>query len=89
MINNKDDNNNKNNSNNNYINTEKGDNVDNKDNDEDASESAAPAFNFIKTQNPDENNIGYIFAERNQVKDEQKDDDALKKVFVNVETTKA
>ena len=82
--------NNKNNyNNNNYINTEKGDNVDNKNNDEDASESAAPAFNFVKTQNPDENNIGYIFAERNQVKDEQKDDDALKKVFVNVETTKA
>ena len=29
-----------------------------------------------------------IFDERNNIKDEQKDDDSIKKVFVNTDTTK-
>ena len=72
-------------------NTEKGNNnndVNDQNNDEDISESAAPAYDFIKTQNPEENIIGNIFAEKNNVKDVIKEDDAIKKVFVNVDTTK-
>ena len=84
-------NNKENNNDNRDANTEKGNNnndVNDQNYEEDISESAAPAYDFIKTQNPEENNIGYIFAEKNNVKDEIKEDDAIKKVFVNVDTTK-
>ena len=74
---------------NNINNTEEGNNnIDNKNNEEDASESAAPAYNFIKTENPEEHNIGYIFADRNNIEDVKKEDDDIKKVFVNTDTTK-
>ena len=83
-INNKD-----NNDDNNIYNTEEGNNnIDNKNNEEDVSESAAPAYNFIKTENPEEHNIRYIFADRNNIEDAKKEDDDIKKVFVNADTTK-
>ena len=89
-INDEGENNDKNNSQNiNNENTLEGNNdIDNKNLDEENSEGAAPAFNFMKTENPEDNKIDNIFDERNNIKDEQKDDDSIKKVFVNTDTTK-
>ena len=89
-INDEGENNDKNNSqNNNNENTLEGNNdIDNKNLDEENSEGAAPAFNFMKTENPEDNKIDNIFDDRNNIKDEQKDDDSIKKVFVNTDTTK-
>ena len=75
--------------NNNNENTFEGNNdIDNKNLDDENSQGAAPAFDFIKTENPEDKKIDNIFDERNNVKDEPKEDDSIKKVFVNTDTTK-
>ncbi len=49
------------------------------------SEAAAPTF--LKTICPEDQAYDHIIAERNEIKDEAKNDDAIKKNYVNTETT--